>query len=223
MVVTDWLREERLSQEAGRCTPAGIDEAGRGALAGPVVAACVVLPADFIPEGINDSKQLTEAQRERCFEEIIRSARAVGIGIVSERDIDRINILKATHIAMRAAQQQVQQTVAPDIALIDGLAVRSFPIYQKAIVKGDSKSASIASASVVAKVTRDRLMVELDLKYPGYGFAAHKGYGTPLHVAAITELGATEVHRLTFEPIVSMISAGMPAPRATAQQAILEI
>ncbi len=222
MIAVDWLREERLAYSQGRRTPAGIDEAGRGALAGPVVAACVVLPANCIPAGVNDSKKLSPEQRDICFENIQNSALAIGIGIVSEVDIDTINILKATHEAMREALREVQRTITPDIALIDGLPVRAFPLYQKAIVKGDGLSVSIASASIAAKVTRDRLMVALDVSYPGYGFATHKGYGTPEHLNAIRALGPCPAHRLTFQPIASMLATGIPSPRSISKQQALD-
>jgi ribonuclease HII len=223
MQSVDWLLEERLARESGRGIAAGIDEAGRGALAGPVVAACVVLPADFIPVGVNDSKQLNPAQRERCYTEIVQGAVAIGIGIVDEAEIDHINILKATHSAMRLALRKVEASVKVDIALIDGLPVKPFPVYQKAIVKGDGKCASIACASIIAKVTRDRLMTDLDKVYPLYGFASHKGYCTAHHVNAIKQFGACAAHRLTFEPIAGMILQGMPAPRQATFQGQLEL
>ena len=179
------LHEENLALQQGYLCIAGIDEAGRGALAGPVVAACVVLPKDQFPVGVADSKTLSADQRERLYTEIYATARGIGIGIVEAAVIDAINILKATHQAMRLALANLPDGLFPDVALIDGLPVKPFPIDQIALVRGDSRSATIAAASIIAKVTRDRLMCGYDLDYPDYGFASHKGYGAPTHLQVL--------------------------------------
>jgi ribonuclease HII len=184
---------------------AGVDEAGRGPLAGPVVAAAVVFPTAWIEgglpaelDGLNDSKQLTAAQRERYYEFLFSSSLIrYAIAQVGVEDIDRINILAATHRAMNQAIEEIQ----PIHVLVDGLHVRSIRRSQTALVKGDSRSFSIAAASVLAKVTRDRIMVEYGRQYPGYGFGEHKGYGTPRHLSAIAELGPCAIHRRSFAPI----------------------
>ncbi len=179
----------------------GIDEAGRGPLAGPVVAACVVLPTRFTVQGVGDSKQLTPLQRERLFPQIINHARGVGLGIVEPAEIDRINILNATHLAMRTAFTNLPTGLWCDLALIDGLPVRDFPISHWAIVKGDSRSLSIAAASVIAKVTRDRIMDDLHASYPEYGFAQNRGYPSPAHLEALARLGPTPEHRRSYKPV----------------------
>ena len=185
---------------------AGIDEAGRGALAGPVVAAAVILAADCQLSGVTDSKQLTPKKRAELFDEILHAAVAVGVGRVDNKEIDRINILQATMGAM--AQAIAQITPAPDYVLVDGMHLPeiSLPrLYRdseqpaKAIPKGDTLIQSIAAASIIAKVTRDRLMIELDKTYPGYGFQVHKGYGTLLHRQAIAQLGPCPIHRRSFK------------------------
>jgi ribonuclease HII len=179
---------------------AGIDEAGRGPLAGPVVAAAVILPLGFAHDTLNDSKQLTPRQREEIYVELtahteVRWAHA----IVDVEEIDRINILRATHEAMRRAVALL--TPAAEHVLIDGLPVRGFPLPQTALVGGDGLSFSIAAASVIAKVTRDRLMMAMDALHPGYDFAQHKGYGTPQHLAALKKNGPCPIHRRTFLPV----------------------
>lgn len=177
---------------------AGIDEAGRGPLAGPVVAASVILPASFKHDVLNDSKQLTERRRERIYEELTACADIrIAFAIVGPEEIDRINILRATHEAMRRAARQL----TPDHVLIDGLPVRDFPFPQTALVGGDALSFSIAAASIIAKVTRDRIMLELDSRHPAYGFAKHKGYGTPQHLAALRQHGPCPIHRRSFLPV----------------------
>jgi len=207
----DWWQEEREAWEAGRRCVAGIDEAGRGPLAGPVVAACVVLPLGRRPEGLNDSKQLTARQRETLFEAILGLARGCGLGVVSAPEIDRLNILRATHLAMRQALDALPAGMRPDLVLIDGLPVRPFPLDQVALVKGDSRSASIAAASILAKVTRDRLMCEYDILYPMYGFAAHKGYGSAAHLRALAEYGpCPQLHRRSFRPVAEALRARNP-------------
>ena len=174
----------------------GIDEVGRGPLAGPVVAGAVILPKENPILYLNDSKKLSEKKREALYSEIMEHAVAVGIGMVSPARIDEINILQATYEAMRMAIEQL--SVRPDILLNDAVTIPQVDIKQVPIIKGDAKSVSIAAASIVAKVTRDRLMVEYDKVFPGYGFASNKGYGTKVHIAALKELGPTPIHRKSF-------------------------
>lgn len=176
----------------------GIDEAGRGPLAGPVVAGAVILPKDCRILYINDSKKLSEKRREELFEIINEKAISVGVGIVDSKRIDEINILQATYEAMRTAINNLSET--PDILLNDAVTIPGIDdgITQVPIIKGDAKSISIAAASIIAKVTRDRMMSEYDELYPGYSFAKHKGYGTKLHMEAIRQLGPSPIHRLTF-------------------------
>jgi ribonuclease HII len=192
----DLLAFERQARSNGFQLVAGIDEAGRGPLAGPVVAAAVILPAGLLIEGVNDSKKLSPDTRERLFDTIMSQALSVGIGMGSADLVDRINILQATRHAMLSAVSQLAPQ--PDYILIDGISTINSPIPQKTIKKGDSLSLSIAAASIIAKVTRDRLMLELDGLHPGYGFSGHKGYGSALHMEAIRRLGPSPVHRLTF-------------------------
>ena len=175
---------------------AGIDEAGRGPLAGPVVAAAVILNPDDPIRYVNDSKQLSEKRREELFEEIMSRAVSVGIGIESPETIDEINILQADYAAMRKAISELQP--APQIILNDAVTIPEVKLHQVPIIKGDAKSLSIAAASIIAKVTRDRMMYDLDTLYPEYGFAKHKGYGTAEHIAAIRKYGPCPVHRLSF-------------------------
>ena len=174
----------------------GIDEVGRGPLAGPVVAACVILPKDCKLLYINDSKQLSEKKREELYDRIMEEAVAVGIGSSSQELIDEINILQATYAAMREAISKM--SVQPDQLLVDAVHIPGIAIPQRGIIKGDAQSINIAAASIVAKVTRDRLMVEMDAKYPGYGFAGNKGYGSAEHIAALREKGPCEIHRRSF-------------------------
>ncbi len=174
----------------------GIDEVGRGPLAGPVVACAVILPKDCDILYINDSKKLSEKKREMLYDEIMEKAVSVGIGIVSPARIDEINILQATYEAMREAISKL--TVKPDILLNDAVRIPGVDIEQVSIIKGDAKSASIGAASIVAKVTRDRMMAEYDSVFPEYGFASNKGYGTAVHTQALKELGATPIHRRSF-------------------------
>lgn len=197
--------QELISQGITRI--AGVDEAGRGPLAGPVFAAAVIFPSNWIQNGlpspldaINDSKKLTHHQREVLFEALMAHPEITfGIASVNAEEIDRINILKATHRAMNLALQKLQPP--PQHVLVDGLRVASIPQPSTAIVKGDGLSYSIGAASILAKVSRDRLMLEMDRLYPGYGFAEHKGYGTPAHLAAIRQLGPCPIHRKSFAPI----------------------
>lgn len=175
---------------------AGVDEAGRGPLAGPVVAAAVVLPKDIIIPGLNDSKKLSAAQRDRLYNEILQKALSYSVGVVDEKTIDEINILKATKKAMKIAVDKLSHN--PDILLVDAERIDDIPHKQVPIIKGDSLSVSIAAASIVAKVTRDRMMDELCQKYPKYGFSKHKGYGTKEHIEAIKKEGICPIHRVSF-------------------------
>lgn len=174
----------------------GIDEAGRGPLAGPVVAAACILPKDCEILYLNDSKKLSAKKRELLFEEIQEKAIAYGVGIVSPEVIDRINILQATYEAMRQAIEKMKLT--PDLLLVDAVTIPKVPMKQVGIIKGDAKSVSIAAASILAKVTRDRIMVEYDKAYPEYGFAQNKGYGSKEHIEAIKNIGPCPIHRTTF-------------------------
>ena len=174
----------------------GVDEAGRGPLAGPVCAAAVILPEHLQIPGLNDSKKLTDKKRRELFPVIQEQAVAYGIGLASESKIDEINILQATFLAMRRALEQL--TVRPEIALIDGNRETDFGLPVKTVVKGDSLSANIAAASILAKVTRDNIMVELAQQYPEYGFEIHKGYGTKAHYEALRTYGPCPIHRKTF-------------------------
>ena len=174
----------------------GVDEAGRGPLAGPVCAAAVILPKDLELPGLTDSKKLTDKKRRELFPLIQEHAIAYGIGFATEQEIDEINILQATFLAMQRALTQL--SVKPDLALIDGNREKDFGVPVKTVVKGDSLSANIAAASILAKVTRDNLMLELAETYPQYGFEIHKGYGTKAHYAALREFGPSPIHRMTF-------------------------
>lgn len=174
----------------------GIDEAGRGPLAGPVVAGAVILPKDCEILYLNDSKKLSPAKREALYDEIMEKAEAVGVGMASPARIDEINILQATYEAMREAVDNLG--VTPELLLNDAVTIPDVSIPQVPIIKGDAKSVSIAAASIIAKVTRDRLMVQYDEILPGYGFARHKGYGSKDHIEAIRRLGPTPIHRQTF-------------------------
>lgn len=174
----------------------GIDEVGRGPLAGPVVAGAVILPKDCKILYLNDSKQLSENKREELYDEILDKAIAAEVGIVSHTRIDEINILNATYEAMQEAIHKLK--VKPDILLNDAVTIPSISIEQVPIIKGDAKSISIAAASIVAKVTRDRMMTELDKTYPGYGFANNKGYGSATHIEALKKIGPCQIHRRSF-------------------------
>lgn len=174
----------------------GVDEAGRGPLAGPVCAAAVILPKGLVIPGLNDSKKLTDKRRRELFPIIQQEAVSFGIAFASQEEIDEINILQATFLAMRRAIDQLDPK--PDFALIDGNRETNFGVPCKTVIKGDSLSANIAAASVLAKVTRDNWMIEAAEKYPGYGFEIHKGYGTKAHYAALEKLGPCAIHRRTF-------------------------
>ena len=191
-------KEERAALELSPI--AGVDEAGRGPLAGPVVAACAVIPLDYPFYYLNDSKKMSEKRREALFEDLQKEAVAFGIGIVSPERIDEINILQATYEAMREALKDMEKrfSLSPNILLNDAVTIPGIPIPQKAIVHGDAKSLSIAAASVLAKVTRDHIMLEYDEQYPKYGFKQHKGYGTKVHREAILTHGPCPIHRRSF-------------------------
>lgn len=175
----------------------GIDEAGRGPLAGPVVVASVIMPKDSMIEGVNDSKKVSEKKREKLYEEITNTAIAWGVGIVDQREIDEINILNATKKGLTNSLKELE--IKPDLILVDALTnIDTLGIPYRSIIKGDAKSYSIAAASIIAKVTRDRIMRQWDELYPEYGFEKHKGYGTKMHIDAIKEYGPCPLHRKSF-------------------------
>ncbi len=174
----------------------GVDEAGRGPLAGPVYAAAVILPQGLVIDGLNDSKKLSEKKREQLYDKVIENAVAWSVGVATEQEIDSVNILQATYLAMKRAVESLP--VAADYALIDGNRMPPLDIDGETVIKGDSLSMSIAAASIIAKVTRDRFMLELDEKYPEYLFSKHKGYGTALHYEMIEKHGISPVHRRSF-------------------------
>ena len=190
-----WEFEHKYAAEGYRYI-CGVDEAGRGPLAGPVCAAAVILPMDIDIPGLNDSKKLTDKKRRELFPIICEKAIAYGIAFADHKEIDEINILQATYLAMERAISSL--AVKPDMALIDGNRAKDFGLPVRTVVKGDSLSANIAAASVLAKVTRDDLMVELAQQYPQYGFEVHKGYGTKAHYEALRQFGASAVHRNSF-------------------------
>ena len=193
--VNMWAIEEACREE-GYTVICGVDEAGRGPLAGPVCAAAVILPDHLELPGLNDSKKLSDKKRRELFSLIKEQAIAYGIGLASHEEIDEINILQATYLAMERAIAQLEGKA--DLALIDGNRAKDFGLPVKTVVKGDSLSASIAAASILAKVTRDDIMEAYAEEYPGYGFEIHKGYGTKAHYAALTEKGPSPIHRMTF-------------------------
>lgn len=195
-VKIDWFKYENEAKADGYNIVCGIDEAGRGPLAGPVCAAAVILPDGCIIEGVNDSKKLTEKKREQLFDVIKDTAVAYSIATADEKEIDEINILQATYLAMNRAFRGL--SVRPDMVLVDGNRDPGLGIPTRTIVKGDANSMSIAAASILAKVTRDRFMLEMDKKYPEYQFAKHKGYGTKLHYEMLDKYGASEIHRMSF-------------------------
>jgi ribonuclease HII len=211
------LRYEKRAYKNGANIVAGIDEAGRGPLAGPVVAAAAILPREYRHRVLNDSKQLSPEQREELYAELTDNPEVYwAVGESSVEIIEQYNILRATERAMAVALSGL--TVQPDHVLVDGHRCRAILSPQTAIVGGDAKSFSIAAASVIAKVTRDRLLIELDRQYPEYGFAVHKGYGTPEHLAAIEKYGPCPIHRRTFAPIrnaLEPIQLDLLAPLAT--------
>lgn len=199
------LRYEKSLYAQGYQAIAGIDEVGRGPLAGPVVAACVILPKNCKITGLNDSKKIPKSKHEMIYNLVIEKAIAVGIGIMTNEVIDEVNIYQATKLAMQAAINNLEgDNLTPDFLLIDAMKLEN-SIPQESIIKGDANSLSIAAASIVAKVTRDRLMVDYDKAYPGYDFAKNAGYGTKNHLEGLCKLGVTEIHRRTFEPVKSML------------------
>lgn len=191
--------QERRCWEQGCQRVAGLDEAGRGPLAGPVVAALFIITPDFQCQGINDSKQLTALQRQRYFRELTNGSWEYGVGIIEPDEIDRINIYQASRQAMLQALRNLK--TAPDFLLVDAMVVPDTSIAQQAIIHGDALSVAIAAASVIAKYTRDQLMIEYDKTYPGYGFAKHKGYPTAEHYRALQQLGPSPIHRRSFRLI----------------------
>ena len=193
---TDLWVYEREAFTDGVKLVCGVDEAGRGPLAGPVCAAAVILSPELEIPGLNDSKKLTDKKRRELYDVITAEAVSCGIAFADEKEIDEINILQATFLAMARAMEKL--TPQPELALIDGNRARDFGLPVRTIVKGDSLSASIAAASILAKVTRDRLMEQYDETYPQYGFAVHKGYGTKRHYEALREFGPSPIHRMTF-------------------------
>src|SRR5680860_199801 len=204
MIVPDFSREEKLTQRGYKCI-AGVDEAGRGPLAGPVVAGAVVfsdakIVQKLMAAGIRDSKTISEKKREYFYELIIENAEEWSVGIVAEDVIDRINILEATKLAMTTALKNLKKK--PDFVLIDGMnTLENFSASQMAIPKADQNIFSVSAASIIAKVTRDRILIDFDKRYPGYGFAKHKGYGTKFHLEMIEKNGPCKIHRKSFSPI----------------------
>lgn len=197
------LTLELALQARGFAIIAGIDEAGRGPLAGPVAAAAVILPDGFTCEGLDDSKKLSAARREKLFEILTADPKVVwSVAMADREEIDRLNILRATHLAMKRAAESL--SVIPERCLIDGLPVRDFPFPHDGIVKGDGLSLSIAAASIIAKVTRDRIMRELDREFPEFGFARHQGYGTKAHLEALRTHGPCCHHRRSFQPVAQL-------------------
>ena len=199
MELIDLYQYENELYDKGINYIAGVDEVGRGPLIGPVVTACVILPRDFKCDGLTDSKKLSEKKREEYFDYIMEHALSVSVGMMSEKVIDEVNIYEATKLAMYEAINNSK--IKPEHVLIDAMKLENLDMPSTSIIKGDAKSISIAAASVIAKVTRDRMMVELDLKYPMYGFKKHKGYPTKQHVEAIEKYGILDNHRKTFKPV----------------------
>ena len=199
----DLYKYEKELYKTGIEYIAGVDEVGRGPLVGPVVTACVILPKDFRLEGLTDSKKISEKKREVFYDYIMEHAISVSIGMMSEKIIDEVNIYQATKLAMYEAIDHSK--VKPDHILIDAMKLEKLEIPSTSIIKGDAKSISIAAASVIAKVTRDRMMIELDKKYPAYGFAKHKGYPTKAHIEAIEKNGIIKEHRKTFKPVCNYV------------------
>lgn len=192
----DWMLYENEALASGYDIVCGVDEAGRGPLAGPVYAAAVVLKKGQTIEGVNDSKKLSEKKREELFDKIVSECSAFSVGTASEREIDEINILQATFLAMKRAVDGL--SIKPDIALVDGNQIPPLDCAVKTVINGDAKSESIAAASIIAKVSRDRYMKEMAAKYPEYQFEKHKGYGTKLHYEMIEKYGICEIHRKSF-------------------------
>lgn len=199
----NWEWEQR-AWESGWEHVAGVDEAGRGPLAGPVVAAAVVLPRGFTLEALRDSKQVPEEERERLYDQVVGGALCWSVAEATPEEIDLHNILRATHLAMARALAGLRVPIHG--ALVDGLPVSGLPCPHHAIVSGDARCISIAAASILAKVTRDRIMREMELHHPGYGFHRHKGYGTPEHRRALRELGPAPCHRRSFRPVAELLA-----------------
>ncbi|MAS90496.1 MAG: ribonuclease HII [Verrucomicrobiales bacterium] len=192
---------EKNLVESGYKYVAGVDEAGRGPLAGPVVAAAVILPEEFSSNQLNDSKKLSSSKREKIYNELMNVDSKVisAFAVIDEVVIDKINILRATHMAM--AQASSNLSIEPSFVIIDGMPIKDFPFNNESIIKGDSKSLSIAAASVIAKVERDRIMLNYSKEYPEYKFEKHKGYGTKLHLDALKKFGPCKIHRKSFAPV----------------------
>lgn len=200
--MNDLLEYEKELYKKGLNFIAGIDEVGRGPLCGPVVACACILPINYQLDGLNDSKKISEKKREELYEILIKDALSYGIGIISPKRIDEINILEATKEAMKEAVNNLD--IKPEHLLIDAVKL-DIDINSTSIIKGDAKSASIAAASIIAKVTRDRMMIELSEMYPEYGFEKHKGYGTKAHIEAVKKFGVKDFYRFTFAPISDLI------------------
>jgi ribonuclease HII len=200
----DLYQIENAVREKGYLNIVGLDEAGRGPLAGPVVAAGVSLPQGMKITNLNDSKKVSAVNREKLYNILLNIPKIkIGLAIVSPEDIDRINILKATHLAMKQAIENMG--IIPDIILVDGRPVPGLPVKSLNIIKGDAKCACIAAASIIAKVSRDRMMVEFDSQFPGYGFKNHKGYGTKEHLESLNRLGPCSIHRKSFSPVANKL------------------
>lgn len=205
--IDNWQYEKELFDE-GYNIIGGVDEVGRGPLIGPVVTACCVLPRNFKLEGLTDSKKISEKKREQFYDYIINNCVAYGIGQCSPEEIDRYNILEATKIAMKRAIDKVNEQIKLDYVLIDGNMKFDFEYKYKSIVKGDFKSISISAASIIAKVTRDRMLIDLDKKYPMYGFKNHKGYPTKAHLEAINKYGLIDGYRKSYGPVIDILKRG---------------
>ena len=201
--IVDLYQFEHELWNQGITYVAGVDEVGRGPLIGPVVTACVILPHDFVLEGLTDSKKLTEKKREEYYPDIIDHAISVSVGLKDEKVIDEVNIYEATKLAMYEAIEKSK--IKPEHVLIDAMKLENLEMPSTSIIKGDAKSITIAAASVIAKVTRDHMMIELDKKYPMYGFKSHKGYPTKKHVEAIEKYGLINGYRKTFKPVSTII------------------
>ena len=202
----DLLKYEKELYNQGITLIGGVDEAGRGPLVGPVVAACVILPVNYSLDGLIDSKQLTEKKRDKYYDIIMNDAISVGVGIVDSKTIDEINILEASRLAMKLALDNMK--IKPEYILSDAMKLNNQSIPYKDIIHGDALSLSIAAGSVIAKVTRDRMMYELDKEYPEYGFGKHKGYPTKLHLENIKKYGLLKNYRFTYKPVSDLINKG---------------
>ena len=201
----DLLKYEKALYKNGVKLIAGVDEVGRGPLVGPVVAAAVILPVNYHLEGLNDSKKLTEKKRERFYDILMQEAVAIGIGEASAKEIDEINIYQASKLAMMRALKNLK--IKPEHVLVDAMPLKEIDIPSTSIIHGDALSLSIAAASVIAKVTRDRMMIELDKKYPEYGFAQHKGYPTKKHLEVLQKYGVLDNYRFTYGPVRDLINS----------------